>query len=121
MFTHQLQNQVTLQPSTPWRIAAALLWIVSIACLFKAVSDGTAAEKWLYNPHLSDGAKVSIQHLQAAADRWAVIGWVLQLATAAVLSAGINSKRVVRRIFVALGVLVAADGISLLLMAVIVR
>ena len=112
---------MTLQPSPPWRIAAALLWIVSIACLFKAVGDGAAAEKSLYNPHLADSAKISIQHLQAAADRWAVAGWVLQLATAAVLSAGINAKRVVRRIFVSLGVLIAADGVGLLLMAVIVR
>lgn len=112
---------MTLQPLTPWRIAAALLWIVSIACLFKAVNEGVNAEEWLYNPHVSDSARISIQHLQAAADRWAVVGWILQLATAAVLSAGINSKRVVRRIFVALGVLVATDGISLLLMAVIVR
>lgn len=112
---------MTLQPSTPWRIAAALFWIVSITCLFKAVGDGATAEKWLYNPHLTDTAEISIQHLQASADRWAVVGWILQLVTAAVLSAGINSKRVVRRIFVALGVLIAADGIGLLLMAVIVR
>jgi hypothetical protein len=97
------------------------LWIVSIACLFKAVAEGSAAQKWLYNPDLSALDRVSIQHLQAAADRWAVAGWVLQLATAAVLSVGISSKRVVRRIFVSLGVLIAADGVGLLLMAVIVR
>jgi hypothetical protein len=42
-------------------------------------------------------------------------------ATAAALSFSLEFSRVVRRIFVSLGVLIAADGISMLFMAVIIR
>jgi len=116
-----LHIPIKFEGPTAWRIAATILWIVSIACLFRAVNYGVTAEEFIYNPHLTAADRIAIQHLSSVADRWAISGWVLQLATAAVLSAGINSKRVVRRIFVSLGVLIAADGIGLLLMAVIVR
>ena len=104
-----------------WRIAAALLWIVSIVCLFKAIGGAVTAEESLNNPYLTAADHVSIQHESEVADRLAVVGWVLQLASAAVLSFGLSSPRVVRRIFVSLGVLIAVDGVTLLLTAVIVR
>jgi hypothetical protein len=97
------------------------VWLISDACLVRALGDGSAAEKWLYNPHLTDVDRISIQHLQTAADHWAWAGWGLQLVTAIVLSGGIDSQRAVRRIFVSLGILIAADGILMLLLAVIVR
>jgi hypothetical protein len=104
-----------------WRIAAAVLWIASIACLFKAIGGAATAEESLYNPQLTTADRISIEHESKVADRWAAVGWILQFVTAAVLSFGIKSPRVVRRIFVSLGVLVAVDGITLLLTAVIVR
>jgi hypothetical protein len=104
-----------------WRIAATVLWIVSIACLFKAIGGAATAEESLYNPQLTAANRISIEHESKIADRWDAAGWILQFATAAALSFGIRTVRVVRRIFVALGVLIAADGISLLLTAVIVR
>jgi hypothetical protein len=109
------------QPPIVWRIAAAVLWIISVACLFKAVGGAVTAEESLNNPYLTVADHVSIQHESEVADRLAVAGWVLQFVTAAVLSFGIRSPRVVRRIFVSLGVLIAVDGVTLLLMAVIVR
>ena len=112
---------MTSAPPLVWRIAAAVLWIVSIACLFKAIGGAVTAEESLYNPQLTAADRISIQHETEVADRWSAVGWILQFATAAVLSFGIRSSRVVRRIFVALGVLIAADGIALLLMAIIVR
>jgi hypothetical protein len=110
-----------LRRAALWRSAAATLWILSVICLIKALGDGVSAEKWLYNPHLTDVDRASIQHLQAVADYWASAGWSLQFATAAVLSQGIQSERVVRRIFASLGVLIATDGVVLLLIAVIVH
>jgi hypothetical protein len=103
-----------------WRIAAAALWILSVACLMKAVGVATAAEE-LYNPHISDANRMAIQHLGKLADIWAVVGWVLQLTTAVVLSRGLESERMARRIFISLGILIGADGILLLLMTVLVR
>jgi hypothetical protein len=55
------------------------------------------------------------------ADRWTAVGWLLQLATAAVLSFGLKAPRLIRRTFVALGILIAVDGVTLLLMAVIIH
>lgn len=112
---------MTIRPLLQWRIAAAGLWIASAACLFKAIADASTSEQLLYNPHLVDAARIAAEHLAKAADHWSSAGWLLQFATAAVLSFGINSPRVVRRIFVSLGVLIAVDGITMLLMAVIVR
>ncbi len=112
---------MTKPPPIVWRIAATVLWIVSIACLFHAVTAGATTEQALYNQHLTDAARLAIQHQAEAADRWAAIGWLLQFVTAAVLSFGLTYPRVVRRIFVSLGILIAVDGVTLLLMAVIVR
>ena len=109
-----------LQPPTAWRIGAALLWIVSIACLAKAVGDGVTAQKSLNNPYLTAPDRISMQHLSSTADIWTCVGWGLQLVTAFVLTGGIKSERVVRRIFVSLGVLIAIDGVALLLTAVII-
>lgn len=110
-----------LRPLALWRIAATLLWIASIVCLMKAVGDAATAEEALSNPHLNDLDRIAIQHLGRVADIWAVVGWGLQLVTAVVLSAGIDSQRAVRRVFASLGILIAADGILLLLVAVLVR
>ncbi len=66
-------------------------------------------------------APQAIQYESELADRWEAAGWLLQFVTAAVLSFGIQSPRVVRRIFISLGVLIAVDGVSLLLIAVIIR
>jgi hypothetical protein len=104
-----------------WRIAAAVLWIVSIACLFHAVTAGAATEQALYNQHITDAARLATQRQAEVADRWAAIGWLLQFVTAAVLSFGLNFPRAVRRIFVSLGILIAVDSVTLLLMAVIIR
>jgi hypothetical protein len=112
---------LTSQPPIVWRIAAAVLWIISVACLFKAVGGGAAAEQALYNQNLTDASRLASQHQAQLADRWAAAGWLLQFATTAVLSFGIQSPRVVRRIFVSLGILIAVDGVTMLLMAVIVR
>lgn len=59
--------------------------------------------------------------MSEVADNWAAAGWFLQFATAAVLSCGLTFPRLVRRIFVSLGVLIAVDGVALLLFAVIIR
>jgi hypothetical protein len=112
---------VTSPPPIAWRIAAAALWIVSIVCIFKAIGGAVTAEESLNNPYLTAADHVSIQHEAQVADRWAAAGWILQFATAAVLSFGLKSPRVVRRIFVSLGVLIAVDGVTLLLMAVIIH
>jgi len=82
---------LTSQPPIVWRIAAAVLWIISVACLFRAVGGGAAAEQALYNQSLTDAARLAIQHQAQVADRWAAVGWLLQFATAAVLSFGIES------------------------------
>jgi len=110
-----------VQPLVLCRIAAALLLIASIVCLFKAVTDGSIAEQATYNLHPSEAARLAMQRMQTAADRWGWVGWSLQFAAAAVLSGGIESERVVRRVFVALGVVILTDGVLLLLMALIVR
>ena len=104
-----------------WRIAAALLWIVSIVCLFEAIGAATVAEQSLSNPNITAADHLTIKHESEVADRWDSVGWILQFFTASVLAFGLASKRVVRRIFVSLGVLIAADGVTLLLMAVIIR
>lgn len=52
----------------------------------------------------------TIQYLQKVANRWDAAGWILQFAVAAVLSFGLNSRRVVRRIFLSLGTVIAVDG-----------
>jgi hypothetical protein len=108
-------------PPIAWRIAAAVLWIVSIVCLFKAIGGAVTAEESLNNPQLTAADHISIQHESEVADRYAAVGWILQFATAAVLSFGIPSTRVVRRIFISLGVVIAIDGVTLLLTAVIIR
>jgi hypothetical protein len=104
-----------------WRSAAAIVWIISLFCLFKAIGDGTVAEEALYNPHFTDVDRVAIHHLSAIADIWSTVGWTLQLATAAVLCSAIFAKTMVRRIFQSLGILIAADGVTLLLAAIIIR
>ncbi len=112
---------VTKPPPIVWRIAAAVLWVVSVVCLYQAIERGVTAEEGHYNPNLTVSDQIAIQHMSEIADRWSAAGWLLQFATAAVLSFGLRSSRVVRRIFVSLGVLIAVDGVTLLLMAVIVR
>ena len=104
-----------------WRCAAAVVWIVSLFCMFKAISDGITSEESLYNPHLTEINRVAVRHLSAVADIWSAVGWTLQLATAAVLCSVILSKTMVRRVFQSLGILIAADGITLLLAAIIIR
>ena len=112
---------MTSQPPIVWRIAAAVLWIVSIACLFHAITGGATAEQALYNQHLTDSARLAIQRQAELADRWAAVGWLLQFVSAAVLAFGIKSPRAVRRVFISLGVIIAIDGVTLLLLAVIIR
>jgi hypothetical protein len=112
---------VTKPPPIVWRIAAAVLWIVSIVCLFRAITSATNAEGWSTLAPLSDADHKAIQRMSEVADRWAAVGWLLQFATAIVLSFGLKSPRVVRRIFVSLGLLIGVDGVTLLLMAVIFR
>jgi len=112
---------VTSPSPIVWRIAAALLWIVSIGCLYQAIALGVTAEESHYNPHLTAVDRSAIQHESKIADRWAVAGWLLQLVTASALSVGLKSQRIVRRIFVSLGGLIAADGVALFLTAVIAR
>ena len=105
-----------------WRIASVLLWIASVGFFIACFGESFSAEKLLYNnPHLTAADQISIQHSQTVADRWSAIGWLLQFAAAAVLSFGLRFPRVVRRIFVSLGVLIAVDGVTLLLMAVIIH
>ena len=103
-----------------WRLAAAVLWIISTACLFRAVT-GAATVEASYDAAQLTADQLSIHHQAEIADRWAAAGWILQFASAAVLSFGLKSPRVVRRIFVSLGVLIAVDGVTLLLTAVIVH
>jgi hypothetical protein len=112
---------VTSRPPIVWRIAAAVLWIVSVACLFRAISGAINAEGWSTIAPLSDADRLAVHRMAEIADRWAEVGWILQFVTAAVLSFGLKSPRVVRRIFVSLGILIAVDGVTLLLMAVIVH
>jgi hypothetical protein len=112
---------MTSQPPIVWRIAAAVLWIASIFCLFQAIGIGVTAEESHYNPNLTASDKVAIQHDTEIADRWSAAGWLLQFVAAAVLSFGLKSQRMVRRIFNSLGIVIAADGTALLLMAVIIR
>jgi hypothetical protein len=106
-------------PPIAWRLAASFVWIVSIVCLLRAVTGAAKAGGWSTLAPLSDANRVEIQHLSEIADRLAAVGWLLQFVTAAVLAFGIQSPRVVRRIFVSLGVLIAIDGVTLLLMALI--
>ena len=110
-----------LRPLAAWRIAAAVLWIGSIACLFQAIGVGVTAEESLYNSTLTERDRVSIRQARRVADGWADAGWILQIATAGVLAFCTELKRVVRRIFVGLGVLIAADGILLLLITAFIR
>jgi hypothetical protein len=98
-----------------------VLWIISVVCLFNAIGHAVTAEESLNNPNLTAADHSSIQQESQVADRLAVVGWVLQLATTIVLSFGIRSPRAVRRVFISLGVLIAVDGVSLLLMAVIIH
>jgi hypothetical protein len=91
---------------------------MSSACLTAAVYYSSTAEKLLYQTGELDAF---VKHLQTLASIWAWIGWVLHAAVATVLSAGINAKRVVRRVFIALGVLIAADGVALLISAVLIH
>jgi hypothetical protein len=104
-----------------WRSLALAFWLISIVCLFKAVGDGVTAEESLNNPNLNDADRVEIRHLASTADVWGWVGWGLQGAVAIVLSGGINSERAVRRVFGSLGILVATDGVALLLLAVIIH
>ena len=112
---------MTSPPPLVWRIAAAVLWVASFVCLYQAIDRGVTAEEGHYNPNLTASDQLAIQHVSEIADRWSAAGWLLQFAAAAVLSFGLNSPRVVRRIFVSLGLLIAVDGVTLLLMAVIVH
>lgn len=104
-----------------WRTAAAVLWIASLLCLFKAIGDGILAEESLYNPRLTDVDRVAIHHLSQVADRWSTAGWTLQLAVAATLCAGLSSANRVRRVFHSVGLLIAVDGVALLLVVIIIR
>ncbi len=104
-----------------WRSLALALWVISIVCLFKAVGDATAAEESFSRAHLTDADRTAVAHLGSVADVWAWVGWGFQGAVAIVLAGGINSERAVRRVFVSLEILVATDGVALLLLAVIVR
>ena len=112
---------MTLRRLAVWRITAAVLWIVSIAFLIRGIGDAVTAEQSLNNPHLAALDHVAIDHLSAIAARWAAVGWFLQFLSAAVICGGLTSPRMVRRIFQSLGILIAADGIALLLMAIIIR
>ena len=112
---------MTSRRLTLWRTAAAVLWIASLLCFLRAFSLGFSAEKWINNPHLTDADRIAIHHLSAIADRWAAFGWLIQFTTAIAACAGLTSSRMVRRIFQSLGILIAADGITLLLMAIIIR
>jgi hypothetical protein len=98
-----------------------VLWIISIGCLVHAIAGATNAEGWSTLAPLSDADRLAIHHMSEVADRWATAGWILQFATAAVLSFGLKSPRIVRRIFVSLGILIGVDGVALLLFAVLVR
>jgi hypothetical protein len=111
---------VSLRPVVRWRIVAGALWIISIACLIKALGDGATAEESLYNPHLTDVDRMAIAHLGRLADYWNWAGWSLQAAVAVALSRGIDSERIARRIFASLGILIGVDGVLLLLMAVLI-
>jgi hypothetical protein len=59
--------------------------------------------------------------LKVRAERLGVLGWGLQAATALMYSASLFGGRTARRVFVSLGVLIAADGVVLLLIAVMIR
>jgi hypothetical protein len=97
------------------------LWCISLVCFIKGIGPAVTAEEALYNPHLTATDRVWIQQESAAADRWVAVGWLVQVAAAAVLSFGLKFPRVARRIFVSLGVVIGVDGVALLLLAVIVR
>jgi hypothetical protein len=112
---------LTSQPRIVWRIAAALLWISSVACFFRAITSATNAEEGSVLVSHSDADRLVIQREAMIADRCAVIGWLLQFAAAAVLSFGLKFPRVARRIFVSLGVIIGVDGVALLLLSVIIR
>jgi hypothetical protein len=79
-----------------------------------AISHAVNAEEVLYNPALTAADHLALQQLKAVGERWGVAGWILQIAAAATLACGIDTERVVRRIFVGLGVVIAADGLALL-------
>jgi hypothetical protein len=108
---------LTLRPAWLWRLLALALWIASLGCLAKAIDLGAATELGQRAGPIADvAARTSI-----AADHWAGLGWALQIAAAIALAVGVESKRVSRKVFVALGVLIAGDGVLMLLVAVIVR
>lgn len=104
-----------------WRCTAAFFWILSLGCLAKAIRDGATAEEFRSKATVSETQRGATPQLSVVADRWADAGWVMQVVTVALLALGIDTQRVVRRIFVSLEVLIAADGLMLLLTAVIVR
>lgn len=112
---------MTSPPRLVWRVAAAVLWIVSVGCLFRAITSATNAVEGSVLVPRSDADRLVIQHEAVIADRSAAVGWLLQFATAVVLALGLKSSRVARRIFVALGILIGVDGVALLLLAVILR
>lgn len=104
-----------------WRSAAACFWIVSLVCLFKAISDGAAAEQSLSGAHLSSADAASARHLSVVADRWATAGWTMQLFAAMTLAAGLTAANRSRQILYAVCALVGVDGVALLLAAILVR
>jgi hypothetical protein len=108
---------VTLSPALLWRLAALALWTASFGCLAKAIDLGAATEVGQRAGPIADAvARTSI-----AADHWAKLGWSLQIMAAVALAVGVKSDRISRKVFVALGVLIAGDGLLVLLVAVIVR
>jgi hypothetical protein len=112
---------VKLRPALLWRLAAAILWIVSLGCLATAIRDGADAARFHDNSTVTQAERGGVPELGVVADRWADAGWLLQVVAAALLALGIEAPRVVRRIFVSLEVLIAADGLMLLVMALIIR
>jgi hypothetical protein len=102
-----------------WRGIAVTLWVISGACLFAALRYGSNAEWLSYSQN--EVSDATVRHLQTVAAVWAWCGWGLQAAAAIALSRGIVSEKMTRRIFVSLGILIAADGTLLLILAVILR
>ncbi len=97
-----------------------MLWFISIASLYQAIDRGVTAEESTYNPNLTASDRLAIQHMSRIADGWATLGWILQFAAAATLPFGIRARRLLRRIFLSLAILIAADGITLLLTVIII-
>jgi hypothetical protein len=100
-----------------------MLWVISLVCFVKGFGLGVTAEEGLrYNPELTAIQKIETQHIQLVGAWWVRGAWIVQAFTVGLLFFGLTTRRrLAGRILFSAGIVLAADGIALLLLVVVIH